>query len=127
MSLIDDFRSWFNFGGYQYLRTKPLLDGPEGLKALLGSTPKATIINVAASGVKTTHTFSDNLRSLMIRCEKVTEIKYNFNEADYDLDKKLTITSGGFLALSGLDFNSEKIFFETDRNNVDVEILEILA
>lgn len=86
---------------------------------------KVTIVNVANSGTKTTFNFQDGVKSFTIRSEKVTEIKYNFDEADYDANKKATITSGGFLKLSGLDLTGGKIFFDTDKNNVDIEILEL--
>jgi len=87
--------------------------------------PKATIKKVTVAGVKQSHTFQNNLQQILIRCEKATEIKYNFNETDFDNDSKLTITSGGYLYLRDLNFTGVTIYFETDRNNVDVEILEL--
>lgn len=117
--------SWITLpDGSTYLNVNALLDS-EALKVLLSATPKITVISVTNSGTKTSHPFQDGVKQIIVRCEKVTEIKYNFDETDFDGGIKSTITSGGFLKLAGLNFTGKSLFFETDRNNVDVEILEL--
>lgn len=89
---------------------------------LISSTPKITIINSSA-GAKKTHNFQSGVKQFTIRSEKVTEIKYNYNETDYDGNIKATITSGGVLEVKDLKLNSLSIYFDTDKN-ADVEIIE---
>lgn len=116
--------SWITIGNETYLNVNALLS-PAFLSVLLSSNVKPTIKTVATAGNKESHSFQDNLKQFILRSEKATTIRYNFNEADFDSGKKLTITSGGFLKLSGLDFTNKTIYFETDRNNIDVEIIEL--
>jgi len=122
--LINSPEAWKTINGEMYLNVNALFDS-EAFKVLFSTTPKITIKNVSSAGTKTTHLFQDGVKQIFIRCEKVTEIKYNFDESDFDGGKKAIITSGGFLKLSGLDFTGKSIFFETDVSSVDVEILEL--
>lgn len=136
MSAIDCPSAWINIEDpnnpgktLQILNVAPYLTPEvleELLKALSATTPKASIVNVAVAGDKLSHTFQDGTKKFLVRSEKVSEIKYNFSEVDYDLNKRLTITSGGFLKESGLLLTGKSIYFTADKNNVDVEILEWL-
>lgn len=122
--LINAVEAWKSIGAKMFLRVCMILD-PDALNQIFSANSKPTVITVSNAGEKQEHTFVDNVKQILIRCEKVTEIKYAFNEADFDAGKKLTITSGGALKLSSLNFVGTTIYFETDKNNMDVEILEL--
>lgn len=127
MSLIDECKAWFVDGEKVFLRVLAQLD-PDFIDTFTGlflsKLPKATILNNATSGTKQSHAFAEGTKQFLIRCEKVVEIKYNFNETDYDNNKRLTITSGGHLQQAGLYLENKTIYFNTSTGNRDVEILE---
>lgn len=122
--LINATEAWKSYLGKMFLRVSAVFD-ETALDQLFSSNKKITIISVANAGDKQTHIFQENVRQIIIRCEKVTTIKYNFDETDYDANKKATITSGGQLKLTGLKWEASSIFFDTDKNNMDIEITEL--
>lgn len=128
MGLSDDPRIYRVTPDRTYLGVDAALD-PSVIEDLIGALfagdSKITIKEVVVSGTKESHDLTDGLNQLIVRCEKVTEIKYNFDEDEFDAGNKATITSGGFLKLEGLNFTGKTFYFEADRNNVDVEIIEL--
>lgn len=91
----------------------------------MADTPVVRIIEAEDKNTKYDFTFTEGTKTLLIRSEKVAQIKYNFNEVSFDDGVKLTITSGGYLMLSGLTLKAGlQFFFECDKDNVDLEILE---
>lgn len=121
MDLINARELYKIIGDVAYLNVNAILS-EDALKFLFSTTPKATIISATALS-KNSHTFEDGTKKFLIRSEKVTKIKYNFSEADYDDNKKLTITSGGHLKEENVFLENVSIYFDTDLN-ADVEILE---
>lgn len=127
MSLIDECKAWFVDGEKVFLRVLTQID-PDYIDFFIGKflsrEPIITVMSEPLPGAKQSHTFVDGTKQFLIRCEKVVEIKYNFNEADYDNGKMATITSGGFLKQTGLTLINKTIYFNTSTGNRDVEILE---
>lgn len=107
-----------------YINTRALLN-PANLPLLFAVTPKITLVPVPLVATKMTHTFTNGTKQLLIKSEKVTNIRYNFSEALFDAGEKSTITSGGVLSLVGLYFTGVSIYFETDIPGATVEILEL--
>jgi hypothetical protein len=130
MNLINECTAWFTekvLGlDVTYLRVLAKID-PDALTVLLASSEKETLIQVGAAeaGEKKSHAFTSETKQIFIRAEKVTQINYSFTESNYDAGDTLTITSGGMLKLSGLSFTSKTIYFDADKNNVTIEILEL--
>lgn len=126
--LINSLDAWFRKGvgaaRVQLLRVLADID-PEALSTLFSTNHKATIVQVATKDTKQTHTLQDGLKQLIIRAEKVTQINYEFDTTKFDAGEKLTITSGGHLKLSAINFSSKALYFETDRDNINVEIIEL--
>ena len=127
MSLIDECKAWYVNGEKVFLRVLAQLD-PDFIDLLVGKflskEPLITIKSEASAGAKQSHVFANGTKQFLIRCEKVVEIKYNFDETDYDNGIKATITSGGFLQQTGLTLEDKTIYFNTQTGNRDVEILE---
>lgn len=89
------------------------------------TNPTITIVNVPLKEIKKSFTFLEGTKKFFIKSEKAIKIMYNYNEVDFDANKKATITDGGFLVEDRLNLPSGvKIFFETDKDNVDIEFTQ---
>jgi hypothetical protein len=104
-----------------WLNVNALLS-PSILLQLFATQARETIITVNADE-KAFHTFTNGTKKFFIRSEKVVEIKYSFDENNFDNNNQLTITSGGFLEQSGLYLVGKTIYFKSDKNT-EIEILE---
>lgn len=121
--LINAVELYKVIDGKMYLNVNALLD-PENFPVIFATTSKVTVVD-ANAGDKKSHTFTNGTKQILIRSEKVAQIKYNFDEAAFDSGLKATITSGGYLKLDGLYLQDVSIYFETDENNVKIEIIEL--
>ena len=121
-NLINATEAWFtDSNGKMWLNVNALLSSG-ALQQLFATQSKETIKPIIADE-KNSHLFTNGTKKFFIRSEKVVEIKYSFEEDNFDAENYLTITSGGFLEQSGLYLTGKTIFFKADKDT-DIEILE---
>lgn len=106
------------------LRVK-LANPDESFEPIVVSTPKLTVVDCPTANEKKSHTFEDGVKKFFFNSgRRLTVIKFNWNEGDFDNGIVHEIDEGGDYSRAGLDLVGKTIYFSCDESNSKVEIEE---
>lgn len=86
-------------------------------------TPHFLNLSVANKNTKQTVTIEENCKYLKVQAkDKVTLIKYSFNESEFDSGNTHTIYEGQVLELKNLLLSGKTLYFSTGDDNRNIEV-----
>jgi hypothetical protein len=105
------------------IKSKDIVDAIESTQSVVKTAPKISNILIPNSNTEQEFEFSANTKSISLRVRELASLKFCFLENESNTNY-VTLSSGSSFEESGLNVSGLKIYFQSNRSNVTLEIIE---